>query len=80
MKTMTCKQPGGACGLAFHADTFDGIAAQSKQHGMDLYKQGDQPHQEAMKAMQSMMQSPAEIQAWFDNKRKEFDALPEEQR
>jgi len=23
MKTMTCKQPGGACDKKFHADTFE---------------------------------------------------------
>lgn len=79
MKTMTCKQLGGACELAFHANTFDEIATQSKQHGMDMYRQADQPHLEAMKAMQSKMQSPADMQAWFESKRKEFDALPEEQ-
>jgi len=29
MKTIKCKQPGGACDKKFHADTFEEIAAQS---------------------------------------------------
>lgn len=31
MKTMTCKQLGGACDLEFKADTFDDMAQQSKK-------------------------------------------------
>ena len=79
MKTMTCKQLGGACELAFHASSFDEIAAQSKQHGMEMFNRGDQPHLEAMTAMKKMMQSPADMQAWLEAKRKEFEALPEDQ-
>ena len=30
MKTMTCKQLGGACDLEFHADSFEEIAEMSK--------------------------------------------------
>lgn len=32
MKTMTCKQLGGACNKEFHANTFDEIAEASKSH------------------------------------------------
>ena len=76
---MTCKQLGGACELAFHADSFDEIAAQSKQHGMEMFQKVDQPHLEAMTAMKTMMQSPTDMQAWFEARRKEFEALPEDQ-
>lgn len=34
MKTMTCKQLGGACDKEFHAQTFEEMAELSKQHGM----------------------------------------------
>ncbi|MBL7877435.1 MAG: DUF1059 domain-containing protein, partial [Cyclobacteriaceae bacterium] len=44
MKTMTCKQLGGACDQKFIANTFDEIAAQSKKHGMEMFQKGDQPH------------------------------------
>jgi hypothetical protein len=38
MKTMTCKQLGGACNQSFTATTFDEIAALSKKHGMEMFK------------------------------------------
>lgn len=76
MKTMTCKQLGGACDLAFHAETFEEMANLSKKHGMEMYKAGDQAHLKAMNDMQNLMQSPAEMAKWFDGKRKEFDLLP----
>ena len=49
MKTMTCRQLGGACDLEFRADSFDEMAALSKQHGMEMFKTGDQAHLAAMR-------------------------------
>ncbi|MES2558178.1 MAG: DUF1059 domain-containing protein [Bacteroidota bacterium] len=75
MKTMTCKQLGGACDLAFYADTFEEMAAQSKKHGMEMFQLGDKAHLEAMSSMQELMKTPDAMKEWFDNKRKEFEAL-----
>ena len=77
MKTMTCKQLGGACDEKFRANTFEEMAEQSKRHGMEMFKQGDEKHMAAMNEMQGLMKSPDGMKAWFENKRKEFDALPE---
>ena len=38
MKTMTCKQLGGACDKEFHANTFDEMAEMSKTHGMEMFQ------------------------------------------
>jgi hypothetical protein len=76
MKTMTCKQLGGACDMKFHANTFEDIAEQSKKHGMEMFQKGDETHLKAMNDMQQLMQSPEAMNAWFDDKRKAFDALP----
>ncbi len=76
MKTMTCKQLGGACDLEFHAETFEEMAEQSKKHGMDMFQKGDQAHLAAMNEMQQLMQSSDAMKAWMDQKRKEFEALP----
>ncbi len=76
MKTMTCNQLGGACDKEFQADTFDEIAELSKKHGMEMYLQGDEQHKQAMNEMQTLMQSPEAMTAWFEGKQKEFDALP----
>jgi len=75
MKTMTCKQLGGACDTKFTANTFEEIAEMSKSHGMEMFQKGDEPHLNAMKEMQNLMQSPNKMQEWFNNKRKEFDVL-----
>lgn len=75
MKTMTCKQLGGACDKEFTANTFDEIAALSKAHGAEMFKTGDPDHLEAMNAMRELMHSPDAMKEWFDGKRKEFEAL-----
>lgn len=38
MKTMTCKQLGGACDIAFNANTFEEMADMSKKHGMEMFQ------------------------------------------
>ena len=79
MKTMTCEQLGGACGKEFHANTFEEIAEMSKQHGMEMFQRKDEAHLQAMSDMKALMQKPEAMKAWFENKRKEFDALPEDE-
>ena len=76
MKTMTCKQLGGACDLEFYANNFDQITEMSKKHGMEMFQKNDQPHLNAMDKMQELMKSPGVMKEWFESKRKEFDALP----
>lgn len=77
MKSMTCKQLGGACDEEFRADSFEEIAALSQQHGMQMHQKQDAAHLEAMNAMQELMKAPDAMTKWFESKRSEFDALPE---
>ena len=77
MKTMTCKQLGGACNQEFSTTSFEEMAQLSKKHGMEMFQMGDEAHLKAMNEMQNLMQSPEAMKEWFENKRKEFDALPE---
>lgn len=77
MKTMTCRQLGGACDLEFHAETFEEIAELSKKHGIEMFQIGDEAHLNAMHAMRKLMHTPEAMKKWFENKRKEFEALPE---
>ena len=74
MKTMTCKQLGGACDKKFHAETFEEMAEKSKNHGMEMAKKGDKKHLKAMAKMKDMSQE--DMQEWFGKKKKEFEALP----
>ena len=77
MKIMTCKQLGGACDKEFSANSFEEIAEMSKEHGMEMLKKEDEKHLEAINKMKELMQNPNAMKDWFENKRKEFDALPE---
>jgi hypothetical protein len=77
MKTMTCKQLGGACDKEFNANTFEEIGVMSKKHGMEMFQMGDKPHLKAMNEIQELMKLPDAMNEWYENKRKEFYALPD---
>jgi hypothetical protein len=44
---------------------------------MDMYQIGNEEHLKAMSEMKELMKSPEAMKEWFENRRKEFDALPE---
>ena len=77
MKTMTCRQLGGACDKEFRASSFSEIAEVSKPHGMEMLQVRDGAHIQAMDQMRELMQKPSAMAEWFENKRKEFEASPE---
>ena len=77
MKTMTCKQLGGACNEEFHAHIFEEMKQISQKHAHEMYKKGDEKHIKVMKEMMELMKNPHAMKKWMDNKRKEFEALPE---
>jgi len=75
---MNCKQLGGACDKEFHANSFEEIAEISKQHSMEMFQKNDEAHLKVMNEMQDLMQKPEAMKDWFENKKKEFDKLPED--
>ena len=79
MKTMTCKQLGGACDKKFQANTFDEMAELSKQHGTEMHQAGDEAHLKVMQQMMELMKKPDAMKEWFESKKKEFDAIPDNQ-
>ncbi|MDT0608566.1 DUF1059 domain-containing protein [Croceitalea rosinachiae] len=79
MKTMTCNQLGGACDMNFTAETFEEIAEMSKKHGMEMFQKQDAAHLKAMDKMKVLMQSPRAMHDWFENKRKEFEEMKNNQ-
>ncbi|MBT8188436.1 MAG: DUF1059 domain-containing protein [Croceitalea sp.] len=76
MKTMTCKQLGGACDMEFQAATFEEMMQLSKQHGTAMFQKGDYAHLKAMKKMKDSMNSPDAMAKYMEEKRKAFEALP----
>ena len=77
MKTMTCKQLGGACNEESQANTFKEMADMSRKHGMEMARKGDEQHINAMEEMKTLMTDSKAMQEWMDNVRKEFAELPE---
>ncbi|NOT73545.1 MAG: DUF1059 domain-containing protein [Cyclobacteriaceae bacterium] len=78
MKTMTCEELGGACDQTFSANTFDEIAKMVSMHARGMVEKGDMDHINAMNEMRKNMTSPDAMKGWMDEKRKAFDALPDE--
>ncbi len=78
MKTMICKQLGGACDEVFQANSFEEIVELSKQHGTEMFQKQDEAHLKVMNEMTELMKDPLEMKKWFDNKRAEFESLPED--
>ena len=78
MKTMTCKQMGGACDESFSAETFAEMVELSKQHGMEMFQKGDEAHLKIMADMQAMMQKPGAMEAYMAEKMKLFAEHPED--
>lgn len=76
MKTMTCKQLGGACSQTFSANSFDEIASMVSKHAREMVQQGDAAHIEAMNKMRNNMTSPEAMNPWMDEKRNAFNSLP----
>jgi hypothetical protein len=78
MKTMTCKQLGGACNEKFQADSFKEIAELSKQHGTEMFQKKDAAHLKAMAEMGELMKESEKMQSWFESKKEEFESLPQD--
>ena len=74
MKSMTCNQLGGACDQVFTGETFDQLAAQSKQHGSEMFANSDEAHLAAMQRMMELM-NKGEMDSWMAARQAEFDAL-----
>lgn len=75
MKSMTCKELGGACSMVFKGTSFEDIVKQSKAHGKEMFLKKDPAHVEAMSVMQDLMKDAAAMQEWFEQKKQEFEAL-----
>lgn len=73
MKSMTCKELGGACDLVFSADTFDELAEQSQEHVKEMVGASDSDHMVAMEKMMALTRS-GDIDTWMADRKAEFEA------
>jgi hypothetical protein len=74
MKSMSCNQLGGACKQVFSGETFDELAAQSQQHGKEMFSADDHHHMSAMSKMMELMKT-GEMDSWMAARKAEFEAL-----
>jgi predicted small metal-binding protein len=79
MKTMTCRDLGGACDIKLQAETFGEILELSMQHGIEMMQQNDESHTKAIQNMKEIMQNPVTMNEWLAMKKAEFDALPDDE-
>ncbi|MDG2491794.1 MAG: DUF1059 domain-containing protein [Flavobacteriaceae bacterium] len=75
MKSMTCKELGGACSTVFKGTSFEDIVKQSKAHGKEMFLKKDPAHLEAMSVMQDLMKELQPCKNGLSKKKQEFEAL-----
>jgi len=74
MKMMRCNELGGACDKEFFGDTFEEIAKQSKEHGIEMINLGDKDHINAMEKMGELMRDSKNLDEWMNEKKNIFDS------
>ena len=78
MKTMTCRQMGGPCDVAFHGNTADEAIKAEDKHLTEMVAQGDETHKDALKLMQGRWKNPVKGWGWYMQTKKAFAALPKD--
>jgi hypothetical protein len=78
MKTMTCRQLGGACDLELQGATADVVIKAQDKHLREAVAAGDSTHEEALKAMKGRWKNPLKGMGWYKDTKKSFAALPED--
>ena len=78
MKTMTCTQLGGACGLELHGETADEVIKAQDKHLREVVRAGDTAHEPALKDMKGRWRHPLKGMGWYKDTKRAFAALPED--
>jgi predicted small metal-binding protein len=78
MKTMTCRQLGGACDLALRGETADEVIKAQDRHLREAVAAGDTTHQQAADEMKGRWKHPLRGMGWYKDTKREFAGLPED--
>ena len=78
MKTMTCKQLGGACDLQLRGDTADVVIKAQDHHLREIVAAGDDSHAGALKEMKGRWKHPISGMGWYRAVKRDFTNLPED--
>jgi len=77
VKTMTCKQLGGACDLELHGNTADEVIKAQDKHLNEIVATGDAAHEGALQEMKGRWKHPLAGMGWYRKAKRDFAALPE---
>jgi hypothetical protein len=77
MKSMTCRQMGGACDLALQGETADEVIKAQDRHLKEMVAGGDDSHKSALKSMKGRWKNPIAGMGWYRKMKREFAALPD---
>ena len=77
MKTMTCRELGGACDLELRGETADDVIKLQDQHLKDVVAGGDTAHADALKAMKGRWKRPIAGMGWYRSVKRDFAELSE---
>ena len=72
MKTMTCRQLGGACDRQLRGDTADEIIKAQDQHLKEIVAGGDTAHEAALREMRGRWRHPLLGMKWYKNVKQDF--------
>lgn len=78
MKTMTCRDLGDPCDLAFSGESADEIIQQQDKHLKEAEKAGQTDHQQARDEMKGRWRNPIKGMGWYKATKKAFAELPED--
>ena len=78
MKTMTCKQLGGACDLALTGNDHNEIIQAQDQHLRQVVADGDTAHEPALRDMKARWRRPVSGIKWYKQVQRDFAALPDD--
>jgi predicted small metal-binding protein len=78
MKTMTCSQLGGACGLPLRGSTADEVIQLQDKHLKEVVAGGDAAHESALTQMKGRWKHPVKGLGWYRSVKRDFAALPDD--
>jgi hypothetical protein len=77
MKSMTCRQLGGACDLEHRGEDANVVIKAQDQHLKDAVAAGDLDHEPALKDMKGRWKRPVSGMKWYRQVQRDFAARPE---
>ena len=76
MKSMTCRQLGGACDLAHDGEDANEIIKAQDRHLKDAVAAGSTEHEPALRDMKGRWRRPVSGMRWYKQVQRDFEALP----